>query len=187
MPAKANFKKWVEHMCAVAMGGSTNEFRRHLFKVLLNEAWDFANWLTHTKSSRWFDAEAATSTMEHAIGLATTAVIRHLRGVPDACPACGSHQLSPQRGFKDTEPDVEWERPTCDKCDWVGEPRTIFKEVKEYVKDERAPPDEEFVLPKIPLRELLRPQKRPKKRGVPKRRRSTGKNKKGPRLPLSKI
>ncbi|MEP7172322.1 MAG: hypothetical protein ABI705_02415 [Aestuariivirga sp.] len=168
MPAKANFKKWAEHMCAVAMGGSTSEYRRHFFRVLLNETWDFANWLTHAKSSRWFDAEVATSAMDHALGYGMMAVIRHLRGVPDTCPACGSHQLSPHRGFKDAEPVVEWEWPTCNKCDWVGEPRPIYKEVKKYVKDERSPTNEEFVLPKVPLWELLRPEKPSIKKGTPK-------------------
>jgi hypothetical protein len=156
-PKKASFKEWVEHMCAVTMSGSTSEFRRHLIRSLLNDAWDFANWLTHTKSSRWFDAEAANSTMDNALGLATSAVIRHLRDVPDVCPACGSHRLTPQRGFKDDNPEIEWERPTCMKCDWVGEPKQIFNEVEDYADEKRPPPDGEHVLPAVPLRALLKP------------------------------
>ena len=127
---------------------------------LLNETWDFANWLTHTKSSRWFDAEVATSTMEHALGYAMMAVIRHLRGVPDVCPACGSHQLNPQRGFLEEEPELEWERPTCTKCDWMGESRPIFREVADYSENGKFSPEGECIIPAEPLRQLRKPSKR---------------------------
>ena len=33
----------------------------------------------------------------YAISLCTSAVIRYLRGVPDACPACSSHRLASAR------------------------------------------------------------------------------------------
>jgi hypothetical protein len=52
------------------------------------------------------DAEAATSTVEHALGLAGSLVIRHIRAVREACPACGSKRLSPQRGFHSSVPDL---------------------------------------------------------------------------------
>src|SRR3990172_10451457 len=83
-------------------------------------SWKFVNWLTHTKSSHWQDAEAGIAVTENAISLCTTAVIRHVRGVPDRCPACGSQRLSPQRGYREDIPDIEWERPICDKCGWTG-------------------------------------------------------------------
>jgi hypothetical protein len=53
-------------------------------------------------------------------GLAASLVVRHIRMVPEACPACGSNRLSPQRGYHSSAPDIEWERPTCDKCGWLG-------------------------------------------------------------------
>src|SRR6186997_2971862 len=64
-----------------------HEHRRHLFKTLLSDAWRFSNWLTHAKGSTWHDAEAALTTVEHALSLAASLVIRHVRGVPEACPA----------------------------------------------------------------------------------------------------
>ena len=79
--------------------GIHTKHRRHLFKTLLESAWEFANWLTHTKSSNWHDAEAAFAVTENAIGLCISAVIRHMRGVPEQCPACGSQRLSPERGY----------------------------------------------------------------------------------------
>lgn len=155
-PKKADLKGWSEHVCATTMPGATHEQRRHLFKSLLDNAWKFNNWLTHSKSSKWHDAEAGVSVTENAIGLATSAVIRHLRGVPDECPACGSHRLSPQRGYRDDMPDVEWERPTCDKCGWAGSP-VVVEDVPQPAEGSREPPEGECVIPTVPLRRLLRP------------------------------
>ena len=89
-PKQADFKAWVEHICSINLAGQSHEHRRHLFKTLLDEAWRFSNWLTHAKGSTWYDAEAATTTVEHALGLAASLVVRHVRGVPESCPACGS-------------------------------------------------------------------------------------------------
>ena len=155
-PKKADMKGWIDHICSVTMPGSTHENRRHLFKALLESAWKFTNWLTHSKGSKWHDAEAGVSTTENAISLATSTVIRHLRGVPDDCPACGSHRLSPQRGHRDDAPDVEWERPTCDKCGWAGEP-VMIEAVPQVPEVTRDLPEGECVIATVPLRKLLRP------------------------------
>jgi hypothetical protein len=162
-PKQADFKIWVDHICSVTLAGQTHEHRRHLLKTLLDEAWRFSNWLTHAKSSAWHDAEAATTTVEHALGLATSLLLRHVRGVPHACPACGSTRLSPQRGINDGVPDIEWERPVCEECGWTGDPVPILPRPEDYVADgqERTPRDDACVLPTVPLRELLKPgQKR---------------------------
>ena len=155
-PQKANFKAWIDHICAVALAGESQKDRRRLFRTLLTCAWDFANWLTHTKSSKWHDAEAASETTGHAVSLAISAVIQHVRGVPEACPACGSHRLSPQRAFD--EEGNEWERPSCDKCGWAGPPVRIDRTAPESAgEDDRSPPEGECVIPTKPLRRLDRP------------------------------
>ena len=92
--------------------------RRHLFKTLLESAWTFVNWLTHSKTSKWHDVEAAVATRENAITFCTSSVIRYMRGVPQTCPVCASHRLCPSAASAPNIPEVEWERPTCDKCDW---------------------------------------------------------------------
>jgi hypothetical protein len=163
-PKQADFKAWTDHICRVTLGGQTHEHRRHLLKVLLEEAWCFSNWLTHAKASTWHDAEAATTTVEHTLGLAVSLVLRHLRGVPDACPACGSTRLSPQRGFLSSAPDLKFERPTCAKCGWVGDPVPILDRPQHCVADEqeREPPADDCVIPEVPLRELIKPGGRAK-------------------------
>jgi hypothetical protein len=157
-PKRADFKAWVDHVCAVSMAGHNHENRRHLFKSALDSSWKFSNWLTHAKNSRWHDAEAATSSVEHAISLAVSAVVRHMRGVPETCSACGSHRLSPQRGKNSEYPDIEWERPTCEKCGWAGTPVPILASPDAYEKEtEKRPPDGACVIPTVPLRTLLKP------------------------------
>ena len=74
---------------------------------------EVVNWLTHAKSLHWNDAEAGIAVTENAIALLTSAVIRHVRGVSELCPDCGSDRLSPERGYRDALPAVEWERTVC--------------------------------------------------------------------------
>jgi hypothetical protein len=59
---------------------------------LLKSTWDFDCWLAHTKSSSWHDAETACSTTENAVNLWVSILIRHIRKVPEARPACGSRR-----------------------------------------------------------------------------------------------
>jgi hypothetical protein len=155
-PQRANFKAWVDHVCTVVLPGSTHEDRRHLFKTLLDSAWKFTNWLTHSKRSHVRDAEAAIEVTESATTLSVSAIIQYLRGVPDDCPACGSQHLSPERGVHTSIPDVLWERPTCDDCGWVGEPVEI-KAIPEEPEPTTEPPDSECVIPQVPLRYLKKP------------------------------
>lgn len=158
-PKQADFKAWVDHTCAVILAGDAQKERRQLFKQSLTSAWTFVNWLTHTKSSRWHDAEAAVSVTENAVTLCLSSVIQHVRGVPSACPECGSHRLTPLRATNPRDPDEEWERPSCTKCDWMGAPVIVRKPLP---SDRRAdgtgpPPDHEPLLPQPPLRKLKRP------------------------------
>jgi hypothetical protein len=157
-PKKADLKAWADHICSVALSGDSDKYRRHLFKTLLESAWDFTNWLTHTKSSNWHDAEAAFSVTENAIGLCISAVIRHVRGVPEQCPACASQRLSPQRGYHRDFPEMEWERPTCDKCGWAGEPVPIDQVVEPHDQSRSTPPEGDCIIPTTALKQLKRPK-----------------------------
>jgi hypothetical protein len=157
-PKKADLRAWADHICSVALPGPSHEHRRALFKTSLESAWKFTNWLTHNKASKWHDAEAAVMATEFAITSCVSAVILFVRGVPEQCPACGSRRLSPQRGYNSNVPDVEFERPTCDKCGWAGDPVPI-DEVPQLpaAPFEKKPPEGECVIMTSPLRELRRP------------------------------
>ena len=169
-PKQADLKAWADHICSVALAGESHKNRRQLFKTLLEIAWDFANWLTHSKSSHWHDAEAAVSVTDNALGLCVSAVIQRLRGVPDQCPACGSRRLSPQRGYDRRSPGIEWERPTCEKCGWTGTLIPIKAVPQDIAGSKRRPLKGDCIIPTTPLRELKRPQARKPSKKLSKRR-----------------
>jgi hypothetical protein len=158
-PKKADLRAWADQICSVTLPGASHEERRHLFKTLLESAWKFTNWLTHAKSSHWHDAEAAIAATENAIGLCTTSLILYIREVPEQCPACGSQRLSPQREYREDFPDVMWERPTCGKCGWTGEPIPIDDIAQDDDEPRSTPPVGECIVPTVPLRQLRRPKK----------------------------
>jgi hypothetical protein len=128
-PKRADFRAWVEVICNVALRGPHQKERRQLMKSLLDGAWSFANWLTHTQSATWHDAEAAISTTEHAVGLAASLAIRHIRSVPELCPNCASPHLSPEEGWREDLPEIAWERPVCADCGWAGTPVPVGERV----------------------------------------------------------
>lgn len=146
-PKKADLRAWSDHICAVVLSGDSQKQRRHY-------------WLTHTKSSNWYDAETAVSITDNAIGLCISTVIRHLRGVPEHCPSCGSQRLSPERGYDSDSPEVTWERPTCSKCGWAGEPVPIEEVAKPHAEPRSAPPEGECIIPTTPLRQVKHPKPR---------------------------
>lgn len=156
-PKKADLNAWADRVFSVTLSGSSHEHRRHLYKTLLEASWKFTNWLTHAKASHWHDAEAAIAVTENAVGLCTTAIIRNIRGVPEHCPTCGSQRLSPERGYRQDLPDIEWERPICDKCGWTGDPVQVSATHDTSSKSPEPPPVGECIIPTVPLRHLKRP------------------------------
>jgi predicted RNA-binding Zn-ribbon protein involved in translation (DUF1610 family) len=154
-PQKANLKEWADHMCKIGLPGQAHKDRRKLLKTLLISTWDFNNWLAHTKSSTWHDAETGCTTTEHLIGIWLSILIRHVRKVPEACPACGSRRLFPQRARDPNEPAAEYERPACDKCGWIGEAMRIT-EVPVAPERPSIPPEGDCVIPTVPLKRLGR-------------------------------
>src|SRR5262245_25981935 len=43
----------------------------------------------------------------------------------ERCPSCGSFRLSPLRVVNPENEEELWEHPSCDKCDWMREPKPI--------------------------------------------------------------
>lgn len=163
-PKRADFRAWADVICNSALPGSPQKERRHLIKSLLVEAWVFSNWLTHAQSATWHDAEAAISTVEHALGLAASLVIRHTRHVPDQCPDCGSPHLVPEQGWREDVPEIEWERPTCPECGWTGTPvpvgeRLVEDDAEELITRSGGDDADECIIPTVPLRTLSKPSR----------------------------
>ena len=156
-PKKGDFKAWVEHVCSAALSGESNKYRRQLFRTQADAAWTFVNWLTHSTSSNWHDAEAAVGASESAIALCTNAVTLFIRSVPNACPECGDHRLTPLRAENPVVPDEVWERPFCTACEWMGVPVRITDEPTPFIRRSGKADDGECVIPTVPLRKLTRP------------------------------
>jgi hypothetical protein len=58
-PQRANFRAWVDIIFNDLLPRETNKERRGAIKQTLEIAWTFNNWLTHTKSATWLDADMA--------------------------------------------------------------------------------------------------------------------------------
>ena len=156
-PKKSDFKGWIQHVCGVALAGESNKARRQLFKAQADAAWTFVNWLTHSTTSNWHDAEAAVAASEAVISLCTNATTLFVRNVPNECPKCGSHRLTPLRAEDPGDSEKIWERPFCTECEWMGEPVEITDEPVAIITRSGKPDDGECVIPTVPLRKLNHP------------------------------
>jgi hypothetical protein len=157
-PKRADFRAWTEIICNDLMPGMSNKERRGATKGALESAWTFSNWLTHSKSANWIDAEMAHALIQHAIGMASSLILRGLRGVPEACPKCGSPHLEPEQGENTAAPGVIFERPRCSDCGWAGRPVSIrgLEDVQPIITREGEDSDEHSIM-SVPLRALRKP------------------------------
>lgn len=155
---RANFKGWTEIIANEMLAGDSNKERRRALKSAMEEAWMFANWLTHAKSATWMDAELAKSMTAHAMGICVSYFMRRLRHVPDACPECQSPNLEPTYGNHEDAPDTLFEWPRCADCHWEGPP-VVIAEVEGFeglVTREGEQSDEHSIMT-APFRTLRRP------------------------------
>jgi cation transport regulator ChaC len=157
-PQRANFRAWAEIICNHLLPGDTNKERRGALKGALESAWTFSNWLTHSKSATWIDADMAHSLILHAIGMSVRLILRELRGVPEECPDCGSPHLEPEQGENTNAPGVLWERPRCAECGWAGRPVPILaREDGQPIITREGEESDEHGIMTVPLRTLVKP------------------------------
>jgi hypothetical protein len=150
-PKTLDFRAWSGIIADTVLSGSSHRERRGLLKSSADSAWKFTNWLTPAREAHFHDAEAALGATELTISLFTTALIRHVRGVPDRCPSCGSQRLSPEQGFNTQDPETIFERPVCQKCGWTGKPVMVAPSPPQTA---HAPLEGECIIMNPPLRKL---------------------------------
>lgn len=150
-PKKSDFRAWSVIIADAILSGASHRDRRALLKSTADNAWKFTNWLTHAREAHFNDAEASIASTELTLSLFTTALIRHIRGVPDRCPSCGSQRLSPERGFNESDPETIFERPVCQKCSWAGKPVMVAPSPP---RPDRSAPDGDCAIMTQPLREF---------------------------------
>ncbi|MDW4497273.1 hypothetical protein R5H30_04715 [Sulfitobacter sp. D35] len=162
-PQRSNFVLWVDKIFDSFLEGANNRERRRLIKTTLKETWVYVNWLTHSQSGKWVDAEVATSAVSYAIGMATSICVRYLRGVPEECPVCDSHRLFPEEGSNSEYPEVLFERPRCSECGWAGDPVPVGErsedEAAQFITRDGDESDECSVM-QTPLMEVAAPRKK---------------------------
>lgn len=157
-PQRANFRAWSEIISNQLLPGGSNKERRGVLKDALESAWTFCNWLAHSKSANWFDAELAHTLVQHAVGISTSWIMRTLRGVPDECPTCGSPHLAPEQGENSASPSILWERPRCADCGWVGRPVPVadLENMQPIITREGEQTHEHSIMT-VPLRSIVKP------------------------------
>lgn len=157
-PQRANFREWTEIIFNDLLPGDSNKERRGAIKDALSSAWTFSNWLIHAKSATWIDADMAHSMLQHCCGMATSLLLRSLRGVPEECPKCGSPHLEPEHGENSAAPGVLWERPRCASCGWTGRPLPILdlEDGQPIITREGKETNEHSIMT-VPLRTLVKP------------------------------
>ena len=160
MPQRSNFVAWIDLIYDEIQPGPDNKERRKIVKSGFKEAWIYSNWLTHSQSSNWLDAEMGIKAVTHAVEMALSMTIKHLRGVPPECPECQSVNLHPEEGMNTESPDVVFERPICADCGWIGEPVAVgersHEEAQEFITREGDTGDECGIMVN-PLVGLVRP------------------------------
>lgn len=157
-PQRANFRAWTELICNDLLPGDTNKERRGAVKNALETAWTFSNWLTHSKSASWLDADMAYALIQLASGMAARLIIRELRSVPEECPNCGLPHLEPEHAENASAPGVLWERPRCADCGWTGRPVPLLDlEDGQPIITREGQKSEEHSIMTAPLRTIARP------------------------------
>ncbi|MET4216960.1 gamma-glutamylcyclotransferase (GGCT)/AIG2-like uncharacterized protein YtfP [Bradyrhizobium sp. LB14.3] len=161
-PQRANFRAWTEIISNDLLPGDTNKERRGAVKGGLESAWSFSNWLTHSKSATWLDADIAQALIQLACGMAARLIVRGLRGVPEQCPKCGLPHLEPEHGENTAAPGVLWERPRCADCGWTGRPIPLLDlEDGQPIIIREGETSEECSIMTVPLRSIRKPSDPP--------------------------
>jgi hypothetical protein len=115
-PKRSDVSGWTELIANhIAHGGSAKDVRCYM-KTVAKSGWDLVNWLTHASGATKADAILALQATQHALATFSAAVFRHLHGIPDHCPSCGSYRIG-LRG--DPDGDGSDGVPGCRACGWV--------------------------------------------------------------------
>jgi hypothetical protein len=125
-PKDADFVGWSELlMNQLCPGGSKKELRQHL-KNTAKEAWQLANWLTHTRSA----TKTASSIAKHSCQMIIGHYIQILEGgrseTIGKCPVCKSSDIRTHFDVS-IAPDGDY-YSSCGVCEWNDHPGNVRAE-----------------------------------------------------------
>lgn len=158
-PQRANFRAWTEIICNDLLPGDTNKERRGAMSASIQVAdFECASQLENVHADSRAPLRVAHSLTQHASGMATSLILRELRGVPEECPNCGSPHLEPEQGENTAAPGVLWERPRCADCEWTGRPVPVLdlENGQPIITREGEESDGHSIMT-VPLRTILKP------------------------------
>jgi len=122
-PQRSNVIAWCELITNhIARGESARHVRGYL-KAISKSGWQMVNWLTHTSGATQADAVFALESTQHILSIFGTAIFRHVHGIPDRCPKCGSYRIGLWKS--DAEDDGAESVPRCQACGTFFDQLTI--------------------------------------------------------------
>jgi predicted Zn-ribbon and HTH transcriptional regulator len=121
-PKRSDFIHWMELLADQIAGGShAKEIRKHL-KDGATDAWQLANWLTHTSNANRPNTEMVVAATKNLLEANTVAFVSFESKNPGRCPKCSSYQLE---SFY--VPELERDPPymlVCMACHWEEPAKT---------------------------------------------------------------
>jgi hypothetical protein len=123
-PKRSDVVAWCELIANRVAHGSSAEHVRKYLKATSKAGWQLVNWLTHAEHVAMADAILAIELTQHILATFGTAVFRHIHGIPDRCPVCGSYKIG-LRSYPQKEAEAV---PSCQACGWdIGHVKAFKK------------------------------------------------------------
>lgn len=120
LPQDANFIAWSDLLMNQLCAGASNKALRQHLKNLAKEAWQLANWLTHTKSASRTASSIAMHSCSTVVGHTMQVLNRASQDRTDQCPVCKSRDV---RSHYDIDiPPSGDSYLSCGVCDWDDHP-----------------------------------------------------------------
>ncbi len=119
-PQASNFIAWSDLLINELCGGASNkELRQHL-KNIGKDAWQLANWLTHTRSATRTASSIVMGTCQMVIGHYIQMLDGPRSEVVGRCPVCQSRELRSHFDISIAQDGSYYS--SCGVCDWTDHP-----------------------------------------------------------------
>lgn len=119
-PQASNFKKKSEFAIQFYLNGSDNADYRSIIKKLTEATWDYANKITHSSSTTYYEASTCVSLCISLVGIYENVLQKAYDPISKySCPVCKSKKLTINNFKTDNHGQVETMYLTCDECEHV--------------------------------------------------------------------
>lgn len=119
-PLNGNFIAWSDLFANELLAGSSNKDLRQMLKNAAKDAWQVANWLTHTRSASRTTSSLVIHSCQTVVGHYIQALEGGRADKVGKCPVCKSNDLRSHFDI-DIPPDGNY-YTSCGVCDWTDRP-----------------------------------------------------------------